>query len=132
MSTANDTVGYGKPPQKHQFKPGQSGNPNGRPKGSKNLATILKEELDQKIPVTEGGIRRQVSKRRLAVRQQVNKAAQGDPKAFIAITKLQQSAEPGALPMAGGVEPLRTELTEEQCMAALSRFRKPTAKETEA
>jgi hypothetical protein len=29
-------VGYGKPPQAHRFKPGQSGNPNGRPRGAKN------------------------------------------------------------------------------------------------
>jgi hypothetical protein len=28
------------------FKPGQSGNPNGRPKGKRNRSTILKELLD--------------------------------------------------------------------------------------
>jgi hypothetical protein len=31
------------PPQLTPFKPGQSGNPNGRPKGSKNRSTIAKE-----------------------------------------------------------------------------------------
>ena len=29
-------VGYGKPPKANQFPPGQSGNRNGRPKGSRN------------------------------------------------------------------------------------------------
>ena len=29
-------VGYGKPPAKNRFKPGQSGNPKGRPRGAKN------------------------------------------------------------------------------------------------
>lgn len=125
MSTSDDDdgVGYGKPPKKNQFQPGQSGNPKGRPKGSKNLATILEEELDQKVPVTEGGKRRRVTKRRLAVRQQVNKAAQGDPKAFLAITKLQQGVPSSApSPISLGA-PVPTELTDDQYLAALRRFR---------
>lgn len=31
------------PPVEHQFKPGESGNPKGRTKGTKNLATIIRE-----------------------------------------------------------------------------------------
>lgn len=40
-----DKVGYRNPPKKHQFRKGQSGNPNGRPKGSKGLKTDLKQVL---------------------------------------------------------------------------------------
>jgi hypothetical protein len=40
---------------KHQFKPGESGNKNGRKKGAKNMATILRELLNQKISVTKNG-----------------------------------------------------------------------------
>jgi hypothetical protein len=48
-------VGYGKPPRAHQFKPGQSGNPKGKPKGKKNEATMLDELLFKRIPVRQGG-----------------------------------------------------------------------------
>lgn len=36
-------VGYGKPPKKHQFKPGYSGNKKGRPKGSLNVFTEIEK-----------------------------------------------------------------------------------------
>jgi hypothetical protein len=42
-------VGFAKPPRAKQWKPGQSGNPAGRPKGSKNESTLLREILDRKI-----------------------------------------------------------------------------------
>ena len=48
-------VGYRKPPKATQFKQGQSGNPHGRPKGTKNLKTDLIEELGEHITLSEGG-----------------------------------------------------------------------------
>ena len=38
-------IGYGRPPKHTQFKKGQSGNPEGRPKGIKSLSTELDDEL---------------------------------------------------------------------------------------
>ena len=57
----DDVVGYGRPPQAHQFRPGQSGNPRGRPKGAKNEAVILGQLLNRKITVREGGGLRKIS-----------------------------------------------------------------------
>ena len=48
-SRKSDNVGYGKPPSEHTWQAGQSGNPKGRPKGSKNKSTILREIFQRKI-----------------------------------------------------------------------------------
>lgn len=118
----NDLVGYRKPPKKNQFKPGQSGNPKGRPKGAINIANMVQQELDQKVSVLENGKRLRVSKRRLAARQQVNKAAQGDPKAFLAISRCEQAADL-ALNQAGKSSvPPQSELPDEQCLEIVKQW----------
>lgn len=74
-------VGYKRPPHATQFKPGQTGNAKGRRKGSKNVATALKDELKSRVTVTENGRRRTISKGEAIAKQTVNKAVSGDPKA---------------------------------------------------
>ena len=59
--------GYGKPPKHTQFKPGQSGNPKGRPKGRRNLATEINEVLNATVPITENGRPRKVTSRMAAL-----------------------------------------------------------------
>jgi hypothetical protein len=75
-------VGYGKPPHNTRFKKGQSGNPRGRPSGSKNLSTLLSEALNEPVIVTENGRRRKVSKREAIIKQLVNRSANGDWRAI--------------------------------------------------
>jgi hypothetical protein len=75
-------VGYGKPPKGTRFKPGQSGNSKGRSKGARNFATVIQQELKSRIPVTENGKRKTISKRQAVAKQLVNKAAAGDPRAI--------------------------------------------------
>lgn len=78
MSTNDYDLGYGKPPNATQFKPGQSGNPKGRPKGVQNLATDLEEELAEKVLVTEGGKQTKTTKQRAMLKTLFAKALKGD------------------------------------------------------
>jgi hypothetical protein len=87
MSDRDDTdvtfaVGYGKPPKHTQFAKGKSGNPKGRGKGVRNFATEIQEELNTRVPITENGIRKKITKRKAVAKQLVNKAAAGDPKSI--------------------------------------------------
>ncbi len=74
-------VGYGKPPKQTRFKPGQSGNPRGKPKGSKGLKTDLREEMAERVTIKENGKRIKITKQRLMIKALAKKAANGDVKA---------------------------------------------------
>jgi Family of unknown function (DUF5681) len=71
-------VGYGKPPLATRFRKGQSGNPRGRPRGSRNLTSLIEEALAKPVAIKENGRRRKASKLQAIVKQLVDKAAQGD------------------------------------------------------
>jgi hypothetical protein len=69
------------PSFKTRFQKGRSGNPHGRPRGSKNKKNILEEILNEEVSVRTGKGSRKISKFELVARQIVNEAAKGDPKA---------------------------------------------------
>ena len=73
--------------------PGQSGNPSGRPKGTKNLATILVKALNERVVVSENGRRRSMTKFEATVKQLVNKGASGDQKFIPLLLALVQVVE---------------------------------------
>jgi hypothetical protein len=79
-SGARYRVGYGKPPKEHRFQPGESGNPKGRPKGSKNTSTLLRKILDRKIEVRTGATVRKVSVREAILIRFAESALKGDTK----------------------------------------------------
>jgi len=74
-------VGYRKPPKRTRYQKGQSGNPKGRPRGSRSSATLLREILSERVEVRENGSTRTVTKKELILRYAVNKAATGDSRA---------------------------------------------------
>jgi hypothetical protein len=89
----NYEVGYGKPPRHTRFQKGRSGNPAGRPRGKKNLATLLSDALDQKIIVVENGRRKKISKREAIVTQLVNQSASADLKATQIVLAMLRDVE---------------------------------------
>jgi hypothetical protein len=86
-------VGYGKPPRHTRFKPGRSGNPRGRPSGSKNLSILLNEALNEPVIVAENGGQRKISKRRAIIKQLVNQSAKADLRATKILLDIIQEIE---------------------------------------
>jgi uncharacterized protein DUF5681 len=79
---ADYVVGYGRPPKATQFTAGKSGNPKGRPKGSRPVGAILQEIIQQKVSVTEGGKTRRISALEVMLRRLANDAMRSDQKAI--------------------------------------------------
>ncbi|NIV77150.1 MAG: hypothetical protein GWN37_20655 [Gammaproteobacteria bacterium] len=48
-------IGYAKPPKHSRFKKGRSGNPQGRPKGTRNFKTDLRDVLQESVTVRING-----------------------------------------------------------------------------
>lgn len=95
-------VGYGKPPKATRFKPGQSGNPRGRPKGAKNrkpalheerMKDIILEEAYRTIKVRDGGKQVSIPIAQAVVRSLAVNAAKGQHRAQRLFSELLSATE---------------------------------------
>lgn len=103
-------VGYGQPPKATQFKPGKSGNPKGRPKGSLNFSSEFRRELARPVTVRENGQAKKVSKRVALIKTLIAKGLGGDVKAIGATLQLHAQMEteaPMTAPDAIGADEMR-------------------------
>jgi len=97
-------VGYGKPPSEGRFQKGRSGNPKGRPKGSKNLAMIVLKESRQKVRINSSRGTRTVTKAEATVMQVANKSIQGDLRAARDFIDLIGRSEESAISGPGSLQ----------------------------
>ncbi len=95
-------VGYGKPPESTRFKPGRSGNPRGRSKGSKNkhpslseerIKTLILEEAYRTIPIIEKGRKVTIPIITAILRAVAMNAAKGNNRAAHLLTTLVGKTE---------------------------------------
>jgi hypothetical protein len=97
-SVANYEVGYRRPPKNSQFKPGQSGNPQGRRKVSGNIWNEARTAFSRTIRVKEGNTTKEVTAAEAFVRLQVDRAIRGNWRAFRWILKLADKIN-GLMPL---------------------------------
>ena len=81
-------TGYGKPPKSGQFRKGQSGNPKGRPKGTRDFNTDLRDVLNTRVAVTESGKPKKVTSQKATLMRLREKALNGDHKAMTKLLDL--------------------------------------------
>ena len=129
-ATDDYEIGRGKPPRHAGFQKDRSGNPKGRPKGSKNLATLLNQALDEKVYVTEDGVRRRVTKRELVIKQLVNKSATADLRAIKQLTDIVERVEPRTGASQAPAEPPQLTATDREVIELfVARLRRQIAAE---
>lgn len=87
-------VGYGKPPKRTQFQPGQSGNPRGRPRGAKGLNMIVRETMTQKVSVRTAAGERRMSRMEAVMHKTLELAMKGNGRALAQLVALYSTAVP--------------------------------------
>jgi Family of unknown function (DUF5681) len=87
-------IGYGRPPASAQFKPGQSGNPKGRPKGARNASSMARDALERSVNIKVKQTSRTMTVRKAAYLRLAEKAVTGDIKALDYLLSLESKERP--------------------------------------
>ena len=98
--TGESEVGNCRPPLATRFRPGQSGNPRGRPKTASRLRALVARELGEEVEATQNGQPLRITKLEATVKQIVNRAANGDQRAAQFVFSLLADDEDRPAPQA--------------------------------
>ena len=112
--SADEVVGYGRPPRHRQWTPGTSGNPKGRPRQAKGRKAILERIAFETCQANIGGKLVIMMKVELVLFAVRNAAANGDPAGHGLFDRLlRESREEGPpIPKASLIAPERLNLGE--------------------
>ena len=125
QSPTDEAVGYRKPPMYRRFK--TSGNPKGRPPGSKNRKTIVKLVANEMHSVVENGKRQQRSTLDLVLLSLRNMALEGkNARAFDELHRLTKAYEPQVADGVGGYLVVPATATEEEAIAEMKKHNATT------
>lgn len=96
-SDGNYEVGRGKTPKHSRYRPGQSGNPKGRKKGSRNYGTSVRKVLNQMVVSTRNGKSVRVTLFEVGLQKLIQSAFAGSARhmeLFIKLAEKYLSGEP--------------------------------------
>ena len=110
MPKKDDPAGHLK---KYSWKPGESGNPNGRPLGSKNKLKLTKEAFEEVAGISPGEMLAMIAQRQFA-----QSTAAGDAMAIKAITEANKYIEPTQDAKTAAEEKVE-ELSEDELLARI-------------
>jgi hypothetical protein len=103
--------------QKHEFKKGESGNPNGRPKGSRNRSTIARRwlEVNQKLKNPLTSEEETMSQEDLMTLALIKKAREGDVNAYKALMDSGYGAPVQQIEQTNIEQPLFPDVNTDDC-----------------
>ena len=121
MPKKNDPAGHLK---QYAWKPGESGNPKGRPLGSKNKLKLTKEAFEEIAGISPGEMLAMIAQRQFA-----QATVAGDAMAIKAITEANKYIEPTQDAKTANDEKVE-DMSEEDLMTRLLKLTKDDSKDT--
>jgi hypothetical protein len=90
INDEDDQVGYGKPPKHSRCKPGESGNPKGKKKGTRSFSTEVRATLGMPVVLTDSNRPRKVTTSAAALMRLREKALKGDSRSLDRLIELSR------------------------------------------